>query len=75
MSALVLNYSNSGDLSTETAIARGLVTHVVHVRPTTNGLAQITVGDSPSNLQPAGASLQSGLGQAGRTAQLSLALR
>jgi hypothetical protein len=74
LSAAVFSRFRTGNLTAADAVAAGLVTHVVHVQPTTDGLAQVTLGDPANNSQPAGASLAGSLTRAGRTAQLSLTL-
>lgn len=74
LSVALLDRAGGSNITDADAIARGLVTHVVHVQPTANGLAQVTLGDPADNLQPAGASLAGGPSQAGRIAQLYLDL-
>jgi hypothetical protein len=68
---------NTTSLNTEGSVARSLVTRVLYVRPTPNGLAKVTLG-SPAKSETdsnAGSSLRSNLAGAGSTAQLSLNLQ
>jgi hypothetical protein len=72
--AIVSNgYKGNGPHSA-TILSRGLVTQVLHVRPTADGLAQVTFGSPPTgtNTNPA---LQLGLAQIGQSVQLSLSLQ
>jgi len=75
--AIMFSHYNSTSLPAEGILARGLVTHVLRVQPTPNGLAKITL-DSSSTANTIGSnvdsSLGSGLAQTGRTAQLSIYL-
>jgi hypothetical protein len=68
---------NTASLNTEGSVARGLVTRVLYVRPTPNGLAKVTLGSPPKSEIDANAvsSLQNGLVGAGSTAELSLNLQ
>jgi len=72
--AIILNGYNGTGPNSASILSKGLVTQVLHVRPTPNGLAKITFGPAPSgpNANPA---LQAGLAQAGATVQLSLSLQ
>ena len=68
---------NTGSLPAESRLARGLVTRVLYVRPTSNGLAKVTLGSPATGEMDSntGLSLPNGLGEAGSTAQLSLNLQ
>ena len=64
---------NDVNRPTNGSLAKGLVTRVINVRPTPNGLASITLNHSPArtNVPLAGSYLD---GNPGRIAQLSLQL-
>jgi hypothetical protein len=68
--------SNNSNIHSGTVMARDLIARTVHIRPTSNGLAKITLNDptSVTSGQSAGSNFQTGLGQVGRTAQLTLEL-
>jgi hypothetical protein len=65
---------NTTSQRTELALARGLVARILHVKPTPNGLARITLNNPATSATSsnAGSKLSGGLAQAGRTAQLSI---
>jgi hypothetical protein len=74
LSALAFSSYNADSLNTETALARGLVTRVLHVTPAPNGLAKFTLDPSPTTSN-VGSSLPASPADSGRTAQLSLTLQ
>jgi hypothetical protein len=76
VSVLVLSgYGNLGlNPAQQSAVERGLLTRVVQVRPTANGLAEVTFAQPPT-IGTASPSLQTGLVQTGHSAQFSLDLQ
>lgn len=69
MTAVTLDALQSGSVSTEIALGRSLVTQVLHVQPTANGLVKITTGNAGiSTLTP-------DINQVGQGTQLTLMLQ
>jgi|GEM_PF-2583336 len=59
LSAASFGYYRDAGLSAEVSVARDLLTQVVHVHPTANGMAQVTVGEpQPSQVGTAAAAGQ-----------------
>gem|GEM_PF-2509523 len=75
LSAIILSGYNGAGQNSESVLSRGLVTRVLHIRPETDGLARVTLGNASPPAANADSSLQTGLAQAGGTIQLSLNLQ
>jgi hypothetical protein len=73
---IVFSRYNTTSLPAEGGLARGLVTRVLYVRPTSNGLAKISLDNPAANktASAVGLDLNGYIAQAGRSVQLSLEL-
>ncbi len=62
----------AGYSQAQAALARGLTTRVIKVKPTHDGLAEIKRNTSPTDATDSTSNLGKGLNQAGRSAQAAL---
>ena len=70
VAAVAVSHFQTGNLDTEITLGRGLVTQVVHIKPTANGLGHISLGEKIEPITD-NKGLQ-GFSEAGRSAQLFL---
>jgi len=59
----------------ENSLAKGLVTRVINVRLTNNGLVDVSLNDPATDNPPVGSYVNNGLDQTGRDARLWLKLQ
>ena len=71
--AVIFSQYNAGGLSAEVAVAKGLVTPVLYVKPGRGATAKITFNKPATNLVSpnAGSQMPEGLTESGRIVQLS----
>jgi len=70
---LSISHFSSSDVNSEEIIGRSLFTKVIHVEPTSSGLAKFSLEEQSAN--KSGVLANTGIEQAGQATQLSISLQ